>query len=267
MQVKIPETSDTMHDAPPQSAITDEPASQPAVGRVTPPAEAVAPWWHTALFIVLLFGGSFLNARQARHAGLGGHHLGRYIAGIGAEALLVAFTWWGLRMKRVRLTSLLGFRGGWRGFADDCGAAAVFWVMALAILAVTGVMLRLAHLGAPQKAIAQLAPQSALQMLLWIALSASAGFAEEIAFRGYFLRQFASPVHRLWLGVLGSSLIFGCSHAYEGAAGMIAITVYGALFCLLAIARNSLRPGMIAHAWHDIFSGAMLALAHHFHLV
>jgi hypothetical protein len=46
---------------------------------------------------------------------------------------------------------------------------------------------------------------------------------------------------------------------------MIAITAYGALFCGLAILRRSLRPGMIAHAWHDIFSGAMLALAHHLH--
>jgi hypothetical protein len=57
------------------------------------------------------------------------------------------------------------------------------------------------------------------------------------------------------------------SHAYEGVAGMIAIGVYGALFCGLAILRGSLRPGMIAHAWHDIFSGVMLAVAHHFHLL
>jgi hypothetical protein len=69
------------------------------------------------------------------------------------------------------------------------------------------------------------------------------------------------------LGVAGSSLVFGLSHAYEGAAGMIAITVYGALFCGVAILRRSLRPGMIAHAWHDIFSGVMLALAHHLHVI
>jgi hypothetical protein len=48
---------------------------------------------------------------------------------------------------------------------------------------------------------------------------------------------------------------------------MIAITVYGALFCGVAILRRSLRPGMIAHAWHDIFSGFMLALAHHFRVI
>jgi hypothetical protein len=46
---------------------------------------------------------------------------------------------------------------------------------------------------------------------------------------------------------------------------MIAITAFGAMFRALAIARRSLRPGMMAHAWHDIFSGAMLALLRHFH--
>jgi hypothetical protein len=71
----------------------------------------------------------------------------------------------------------------------------------------------------------------------------------------------------VWLGVLCSSLLFGVSHGYEGAAGMIAITAYGAMFCALAIVRDSLRPGMIAHAWHDIFSGVMLALIRHFHVL
>jgi hypothetical protein len=70
----------------------------------------------------------------------------------------------------------------------------------------------------------------------------------------------------LWIGVACSSLLFGVSHGYEGAAGMIAITAYGAMFCVLAILRKGLRPGMIAHAWHDIFSGVMLAMLRHFHL-
>jgi len=38
------------------------------------------------------------------------------------------------------------------------------------------------------------------------------------------------------------------------------ITVFGALFSLLALRRGSLRAGMIAHGWHDIFSGIALAV-------
>jgi hypothetical protein len=228
---------------------------------------AAGPWWHTALLVLLLAGGSVLNARQAHSGGLGAHHATRYLGGIAAEWVLCLLVWWGLRLKRVPLAQVLGFRKGLRALGEDLIAAGIFWIVAIMVLACIGVTMQLLHWGTPQKTLAALAPRTATEMLLWIALSASAGFVEELTFRGYFLRQFSSPLHALWLGVLGSSLIFGISHAYEGAAGMIAITVYGALFCGLAILRRSLRPGMIAHAWHDIFSGVMLAVAHHFHVV
>jgi len=244
-----------MHDMPPAS--------------VTPPrarfATPVAPWWHTALLAALLIGISIVSGLQVHRPGLAAHHSSRYIVSLIFEWLMLLVTWWGLRLRRVSLAELIGFRRGLRAFAEDIGAAAIFWIIAIIVLAAIGILLRLLHLGSPQKTIAELAPQSALQMLLWIALSLSAGFCEETVFRGYFLRQFASPGHRIWIGVLVSSLLFGISHGYEGASGMIAITAFGALFCVLAIARGSLRPGMIAHAWHDIFTGAALALLHHAH--
>ena len=163
------------------------------------------------------------------------------------------------------VADLLRFRPGLQAFAEDMGAAAIFWVTAVVILAAISLVLRAAHLSAPEKTLMAIAPGTPLEMLLWVVLSLSAGFCEEFAFRGYFLCQFASLGAGLWLGVACSSLLFGISHGYEGAAGMIAIAAYGALFCALVFARNSLRPGMIAHAWHDIFSGAMLALLKHFH--
>ena len=246
-----------MHDAPP--------ATEPVTITAPPsyPVTAVAPAWHSALLIAVLLGGSWFNAHQMHRSGLAAHHLTRYITGICVEALLFLITWWGLRMRQIRITDIINFRRG--ELARDLGAAAVFWILAVIVLACIGLALRLLHFETPQKAIAALAPQSALEMLLWIALSATAGFVEEFVFRGYFLRQFASARHAVWIGVVASSLLFGCSHAYEGPAGMIAITAYGALFCGLAILRRTLRPGIIAHAWHDIFTGVMLALAHHLH--
>jgi membrane protease YdiL (CAAX protease family) len=133
------------------------------------------------------------------------------------------------------------------------------------VLAVIGLSLKAVGLSAPQKTLMAIAPRTPLEVLLWMVLSCSAGFCEEFVFRGYLLRQFSSVGAGLWLGVLCSSLLFGISHGYEGAAGMIAITAYGAMFCTLVFVCRSLRPGMIAHAWHDIFSGAMLALLRHFH--
>lgn len=246
-----------MHDLPPDSISGSR-------VRFTKP---VAPWWHTALLAVLLVGVSVLSAIQVHGPGLTSHHTSRYLIGMAFEWIMLLLTVWGLRLRSVPLSELLGFRRGLRAFAEDIAAAAIFWIIAMIILAAIGIALRLLHFSSPQKAITALAPRTGFEMLLWIALSLSAGFCEETVFRGYFLRQFASPAHRLWLGVLASSLLFGISHGYEGASGMIAITAFGALFCALALARNSLRPGMIAHAWHDIFTGAALVLLHRAHLL
>jgi membrane protease YdiL (CAAX protease family) len=55
-------------------------------------------------------------------------------------------------------------------------------------------------------------------------------------------------------------VVFGASHGYEGFARMVLIAIYGFMFGLLAWWRKSLRPGMIAHAWHDGLSGAVLRM-------
>jgi membrane protease YdiL (CAAX protease family) len=227
---------------------------------------AVAPWWHTALLVLLLLSVSYLNARGTRQGRLNAHHTALYGATIVAEWVLFLLTWWGLRMKRIPLAEVLGFRRGRRAWLQDLGVALIFWIAAIIILAIVTLSLRLAHLASAQKAVTALAPRTGTEMLLWIVLCLTAGFCEEFVFRGYFLRQFSSPIHRVWLGVVLSSLLFGVSHGYEGAAGMIAIVVYGALFCALALARDSLRPGMIAHAWHDIITGVALVVLRHAHL-
>ncbi|HTV14277.1 MAG TPA: CPBP family intramembrane glutamic endopeptidase [Acidobacteriaceae bacterium] len=246
-----------MHEAPLQPTASAAPRS----------TSAVAPWWHTALIVLLIVGGSVFNSRPTHIGALSAHHVQRYLTGIGVEWLLFLLVWWGLRMKRVSLAEVFGFRRGLEAWGEDLAAAAIFWIISLAILACIGILAQLLHLTSPQKALAALAPRNAQEILLWITLSCTAGIVEELTFRGYLLRQFAAPAHSLAVGVVASSLIFGIAHGYEGAAGMLAIGVYGALFCALALLRRSLRPGMIAHAWHDIFSGLMLALVHHFHLL
>ncbi len=260
IQRKITESEDAMHEIPVEAASSEGSGLNGLCN-----AGAVAPRWHAGVIAVLLVGLSVLSGRQAHSNSLGAHHAGRYLFGIGSEWVLLLFTWWGLRLKRVRFTELLGFRRGLQAFAEDAEVAAIFWIVALVILATIGLLLRAARLPAPDKTLMTIAPRTWLEMFLWIALSLSAGFCEEFVFRGYFFRQFTSLGAGIWVGVLCSSLLFGVSHGYEGAAGMIAITAFGAMFRALAIARRSLRPGMMAHAWHDIFSGAMLALLRHFH--
>ena len=55
-----------------------------------------------------------------------------------------------------------------------------------------------------------------------------------------------------------SGLIFGSAHGYEGVGRMVLVGIYGMMFGLLAHFRRSLRPGMIAHAFHDGIMGLAL---------
>jgi len=98
-----------------------------------------------------------------------------------------------------------------------------------------------------------LLPQGTLESLVWIPLALSAGFCEELAFRGYLQKQFQAVAGSTALAVLFQAIVFGVGHLYEGVGAATRITLFGALFGLLAVWRQSLRPGMIAHAWSDIF--------------
>ena len=239
------------------------------------PSQPIAPWWHTAIVVVVILGVSALSSMQARGGSLQQHHLQRYAFTIAWEGALAALAWWGIRMRRIPVRQLLGQRRpGAKAWFTDFGIALIFWVMASIVLAAISSLLRLLHLLRMEKTVLELAPQTVWQVLLWVALSTTAGIVEEFVFRGYLLQQFASIGGKsiggkserrgtLWVGVLVSSLLFGAAHGYEGIGAMIAIVAFGALFCVLAIQRKSLRAGMMAHAWHDSVAGISLAIAKH----
>jgi membrane protease YdiL (CAAX protease family) len=98
-------------------------------------------------------------------------------------------------------------------------------------------------------------PHGVLDVALWIVLSLSAGFAEELVFRGYFQAQFHALTRSAPIALVLQAILFGVTHGYKGGRACVTITLYGLLMGALARARGSLRPGMIAHAWTDIAAG------------
>lgn len=264
------------------NAIDPMPSSSSAPG-------AVAPAWHTVLLVAGIVGVSVRQAAQFGSPHPAPNRLATYALTAIVEAAMVAWIVIGLRIRRTPLRSLLGsFSFGLRAMALDCVWAALFWIGSIVVLgscavAWSGVEAMATHRASAVVAsqplvpspsqqqalhtLAELAPSNAVEACAWILLCLLAGFAEEIAFRGYFQRQFVAAARgRTALGVLAAALCFGAAHGYEGARGMFLITVFGALFSLLAIYRRSLRPGMIAHAWHDLLAGFAIAFlrAHHF---
>lgn len=86
-------------------------------------------------------------------------------------------------------------------------------------------------------------------------LTLTAGFCEEVIFRGYLQRQFGALTRSVAGGIVLQGIAFGASHGYQGWKFMLLISVYGTTFGLLAWWRSSLRPGMIAHFVQDAVGG------------
>src|SRR5580693_7215237 len=84
----------------------------------------------------------------------------------------------------------------------------------------------------------------------WAAVTA--GFCEELVFRGYLQRQGLALTGSVALAVLTQGVLFGVAHWYQGVKMVIVITALGIVFGIFANWRKSLRPVMIAHALADI---------------
>jgi membrane protease YdiL (CAAX protease family) len=133
----------------------------------------------------------------------------------------------------------------------DLGLAALCWGVLL------GVARGLDHLlsPGPAESLELLLPRSAVEVAAWILTSISAGFCEEFVFRGYVQGQLHSWTGSTPISVLGQGVLFGMMHAYQGWILALRIVALGVLFGALAAWRRTLRVGMIAHAWQDIWAG------------
>jgi membrane protease YdiL (CAAX protease family) len=235
------------------------PALMPAL--MPPSSTYVAPWWHTALLVLFML--TFSALGSAGHPGL--DHSSRmqlYISTVVMEWLMVLYIVWGLHLrKRTTLGNLIG--GRWKtpeDFLLDIATAIGFWIVAAIVLAAVGLALGMnngAHLKDAEHRIGSLLPDGRTEMLTWVLVCVTAGFCEEVIFRGYFQAQFAALLKSAWGGIALQALIFGGSHAYEGWQKMVQIAVFGFLFGVLAYWRKSLRPGMIAHFAQDSLAGLL----------
>lgn len=174
-----------------------------------------------------------------------------YLSLIAVELLLLYGVWAGIRTYGVRLTDLIGQR--WRSGKNvliDLVIAAVVWIFWL------GIQAGVSHLVPDNaKSASALVPHSGLEVALWVVTSLCAGFCEEVAFRGYFQKQFEAITGNSGLAIALQAILFGMAHGYEGLAAVIMIVLFGFLFGILAFWRKNLRPGMVLHAWSDIYSG------------
>jgi membrane protease YdiL (CAAX protease family) len=219
----------------------------------------IAPLWHTgllvAIFLSLALGGALFQNRANVDPGMLQQHSSMvplYLSLLAMEWGLFLYVRKGLLLRGFSVRELVG--GRWtsaRGVLLD-------FILALGIWGLwTLIQLLWDRWSGPSHAasIQILLPRGGVETMLWIAVSVSAGICEELAFRGYFQRQFATLAHSRWIALFIQAALFGISHGYQGIEACAKIAVFGLLFGLLALWCRSLRPGMVAHAWGDIASG------------
>jgi membrane protease YdiL (CAAX protease family) len=205
---------------------------------------------HTAIlasvFVLFAFAGGLLQqAGRVEQASLGeSQAIQLYLSALIVDWASVYYVWRGTR-RHVTLSSLVG--GRWQApgaIITDIVIAAALWGLWMGV-----------ELALPDtNSVHSLLPHTPLELIVWMPVAVSAGFCEELVFRGYFQRQFHALTGSVAAAVVLQAIVFGVGHFYEGTWAVVKITLYGVLFGALAVWRKSLRPGMLAHAWSDIFA-------------
>jgi membrane protease YdiL (CAAX protease family) len=170
---------------------------------------------------------------------------------IAMEAGLFFYVKGGLDRYKVPIQEVIG--GNWSGAKSilrEVGIGLGAWLVLLAVSSVWN-----KFWGADPSVSIYTLPRTPLNVLLWVAVSISAGISEEFAFRGYLQRQFGALTGSRWLGLVLQAVLFGIAHAYEGMRAAMQVVAFGLLFGFVALWRKSLHAGMIGHAWGDIMSG------------
>lgn len=229
-------------------------------GLIVPPRHTVI---FIAIFAALGVAGTFLQIQLHSQAsskalmpgGSASHTtvIPLYVSLILSEWVLLFFVWRGVRVKGVKLRDLIGgsWASGKRISADLLLGAGIWLTFLFAFIIPAGLIL-----GSPSThphPVNPMFPHNVVEAALSVLVSLNAGFCEEVAFRGYLQRQMRALTGRSAVAVLLQAIVFGVGHAYGGLGGVVAATIYGFLFGLVAWWRKSLRPGMVAHAWSDIF--------------
>lgn len=125
----------------------------------------------------------------------------------------------------------------------------------LSFLILSGIAWIMEQLGYPLPGeIGLLIPKDPFGRMVWVLVSFTAGFCEEVAFRGYLMTRIRliAKLDSWVIPAVVSSVVFGLSHAYQGIPGIILIGIFGGLFAMLYIHTRSLWPCIIAHFFQDL---------------
>jgi membrane protease YdiL (CAAX protease family) len=218
----------------------------------------IAPRWHTAVLVSVMLAvailGALLAVRGAPTTALPDSRtrlVRVYLPMIAVQWGLLVYVCRVGRQKNV-LRSLLGaVPSSVRRALTDVTIATV---SGLVIFGVEVGCSRLFGVGR-SASLGALLPRTAVERLTWVAVAASAGFCEEVVYRGYLQRQFAAFTGCPSVAVALSAALFGLAHGEQGLSVALRAFVHGLVFGVSAEWRRSLVPGILCHVAIDLAGG------------
>jgi len=174
--------------------------------------------WHTVGLLALLLALSLGMPRmQSPSPGPSGQNHGNvlhYLAVIASEWGIALYIWFGgLIPGATGLRDLVG--GRWNNFKQllrDIGLASALWIAFSIVAVLASLVVRPGRSGSS----GFLNPRGATEVTLWVIMSMTAGFCEELVFRGYLQKQCLALTGSVTLAVLIQGVLFGAAHWYQG---------------------------------------------------
>ncbi len=97
-------------------------------------------------------------------------------------------------------------------------------------------------------------PHAASELPVFVGLALSAGFCEELLFRGFVI-WLLQPLMGWWIAAIVSLAVFTLGHLYQGTEGMIRCAVLGAVMTVIVALTHSLWPAIVLHVAIDLMAG------------
>ena len=203
----------------------------------------IAPLWHTGLLSLFFLAWStitlFKPDRTAGHHPFPAEYLSLvYLAGLILQWGLFALGYAGLFNRQTALHALIGNRwnNSWDIIRDVLlGLSAVVLALFAAVVLFYALGFRVEHSSI-------LDPKTAVQFYFFFLFLVSGGYAEEVIFRGYFLKQFTSLFQSKAISLLLQAVLFALAHGLGSLSGFCYRLFIGLLMGCIAIKRKACCP-------------------------
>jgi uncharacterized protein len=219
--------------------------------------ETLAPGWHTALLVFVIVSVAVVGTLSV-HFGTQrapvtgqGRIVRYYLPMIAVQWLMIAYV---TRVGKPRrsLRGLIGRR--WNDPARAVIDLASAFVLAAAIIAAEFSFDLLCSPGRSVSLEAFL-PSGPTETIVWGFVAVSAGFCEEVVYRGYLQTQLTAFAGYRTVGAFAQAVLFGIAHGEQGALVASRFAFYGLILGALCRSRQSLVPAILCHVSLDLLGG------------